>query len=93
MTSEEIRKKYSRENVASGQYLPWLQIEILIEIAAQIAEANELQRFEMGIEELRQIEMSPFTMSFTPCRHQNWKDDMPCCPDCRQTAPRPEKQR
>jgi hypothetical protein len=51
MTSEEIRKKYSRENVASGQYLPWLQIEILIEIAAQIAEANELQRFEMGIEE------------------------------------------
>jgi hypothetical protein len=53
----------------------------------------ERQLNAVMVEKLRQIEMSPFTMSFTPCRHQNWEDDMPCCPDCQQTAPRPEKQR
>ena len=49
MTADEIRNDLG--NWMLGKPLDQCQLLILMEIAAQLAEANALARFELGLEE------------------------------------------
>ncbi len=54
MKPDEIRKKYSGSAFrycGPSEELVCLQVEMLVEIAAQLAEANALVRFELGLED------------------------------------------
>lgn len=55
MTADEIRKQFNRETTLAQMtdipHYRGLQMEVLIEIAAQLAEANALARFELGLED------------------------------------------
>ena len=50
MTPDEIRRDLKGK--LQGKGLEQAQILVLIEIAAQLAEANQLARFELGLDEV-----------------------------------------
>lgn len=52
MTADQIRNLLGNQiGCTPEEYLPHLQLEVLVEIAAQLAKANELRLFELGLDE------------------------------------------
>lgn len=58
MTAEEIRSRYKWDYLEPA-HANLVQVEVLSEIAAQLAEANGLKRMEMGVEPEPEPESAP----------------------------------
>jgi hypothetical protein len=59
MTADTIRSTFVPD-FAEAEWMPNLQVKVLIEVAAQLAEANDLKRKELGFESEPEPVLAPY---------------------------------